>query len=236
MLSALGSYLQVIPSIIMELIEGGSLKFCLHRYRRSMPSEVISHCLLGAIAEMSHAGQTEAANLIKWMPLGERQSLSAALEHVSPEDGAELLSALLVTYQATRSPQQARGRYQQWQQHVGSSWPVDISTQLSSGLAYLHSIHIIHRDLKPSNVLMNLAGTNAKITDFGLSQLATSDGADTATTSDDGSSGGFCGTRMYAAPEALACSNVGTSVDVYALGEWAPSVASADNVLDPYIA
>ena len=95
-----------------------------------------------------------------------------------------------------------------WQQHAGASWPIDMSLQLSSGLAYLHSAGIIHRDLKPANVLLNVAATKAKIADFGLSQFSNSEVGQQP----------FCGTVMYAAPEALADGAVGTSVDVYALG------------------
>jgi serine/threonine protein kinase len=107
--------------------------------------------------------------------------------------------------------------YGQWQQHVGPSWPLDISMQLVSGLAYLHSISIIHHDLKPANVLLNLTGTNAKITDFGLSKLATGSDADNIF-GGSSSRASVRGTRRYASPEALSLSKVGTSADIYALG------------------
>ena len=98
-------------------------------------------------------------------------------------------------------------QYQQWQEHVGISWPIDISMQLSEGIAYLHSLSIIHRDLKPSNVLCSNKGAAAKISDFGLAKLTT-----------DAHDRQFFGTKLYAAPEALANRDVGTGVDIYALG------------------
>ena len=43
---------------------------------------------------------------------------------------------------------------------------------IALALVYLHSNGLIHRDLMGNNVLM-IAGTRAKITDFGMSKLAT---------------------------------------------------------------
>lgn len=74
---------------------------------------------------------------------------------------------------------------------------------LLNGLAYLHKAGIIHRDLKPENILIELDPVNhgpeisrvqcIKITDFGLSKLATP----TEITFD------CCGTPAYVAPEVL---------------------------------
>jgi len=80
----------------------------------------------------------------------------------------------------------------------------NIMKYLLNGLAYLHKCGIIHRDLKPENILIEVhPDTNQgpevsrvasiKITDFGLSKLATP----TEITFD------CCGTPAYVAPEVL---------------------------------
>lgn len=80
-----------------------------------------------------------------------------------------------------------------------------IMKHLLTGLAYLHKSGIIHRDLKPENILIEFENPNPgqavegsrvkgiKITDFGLSKLATP----TEITFD------CCGTPAYVAPEVL---------------------------------
>ena len=49
---------------------------------------------------------------------------------------------------------------------------LNICHDITLALVYLHSNRVIHRDLTGNNVLM-IAGTRAKITDFGMSKLAT---------------------------------------------------------------
>ena len=49
---------------------------------------------------------------------------------------------------------------------------LNICHDISLALVYLHSNHVIHRDLTGNNVLI-LTGPRAKITDFGMSKLAT---------------------------------------------------------------
>ena len=48
---------------------------------------------------------------------------------------------------------------------------INICHDIALALVYLHSNGLIHRDLTGNNVLM-IAGTRAKITDFGMSKLA----------------------------------------------------------------
>ena len=71
---------------------------------------------------------------------------------------------------------------------------VGISHDVAIALAYLHSNNIIHRDLSSNNVLL-LHGCRAKVSDFGMSTLATSPGGNSRT---------ICpGTPAYMPPEAL---------------------------------
>lgn len=45
--------------------------------------------------------------------------------------------------------------------------------QVTSALAYMHSLNIIHRDLKPENLLLTSKNRNAevKVIDFGLAKV-----------------------------------------------------------------
>ena len=72
---------------------------------------------------------------------------------------------------------------------------LNICLDVALALVYLHSNGLIHRDLTGNNVLM-IAGTRAKITDFGMSKLATGNPRMTALT--------LCpGNLLYMSPEAL---------------------------------
>ena len=72
---------------------------------------------------------------------------------------------------------------------------VNICHDIALALVYLHSNGLIHRDLTGNNVLL-IAGPRAKITDFGMSKLATVNPRMTALT--------LCpGNVLYMSPEAL---------------------------------
>ena len=72
---------------------------------------------------------------------------------------------------------------------------VDICHDIALAVAYLHSNDIIHRDLSSNNVLM-IAGRRAKVTDFGMSKLASAAPSMTPLT--------MCpGTQAYMPPEVL---------------------------------
>lgn len=72
----------------------------------------------------------------------------------------------------------------------------------------LHNHEVIYRDLKPDNVVIDSEG-HALLTDFGLSKEGVKE-TDYATS--------FCGSVAYLAPEILARSGHGRSVDWYLLG------------------
>ena len=81
------------------------------------------------------------------------------------------------------------------QQSLAYCVQVDICHDISLAVAYLHSNDIIHRDLSSNNVLM-IAGSRAKVTDFGMSKLADAAPSMTPLT--------MCpGTLAYMPPEAL---------------------------------
>ncbi|GJP79646.1 hypothetical protein CLOP_g9853 [Closterium sp. NIES-67] len=87
-----------------------------------------------------------------------------------------------------------------------------ILSEVASALLYLHrcSPPIVHRDLKPDNILLDAHGTS-KIADVGLACLLP-DGSDVVTTHR------MRGTVGFIDPEAIACGELSTASDVYALG------------------
>ncbi len=73
---------------------------------------------------------------------------------------------------------------------------VNLSYDIAQALAFLHSNGIIHRDLSSNNVLL-IAGTRAKVTDFGMSKFRDIDVTRLATMT-------TCpGTPAFMSPEAL---------------------------------
>ncbi|KAL3845551.1 hypothetical protein ACJIZ3_002954 [Penstemon smallii] len=94
----------------------------------------------------------------------------------------------------------------EWQERV------DIALGAARGLAYLHygcQQKIIHCDVKPENILLH-DQFQAKISDFGLSKLLSSEQSSQFTT--------MRGTRGYLAPEWLTSSAISDKTDVYSFG------------------
>ncbi len=74
---------------------------------------------------------------------------------------------------------------------------INISHDIAQALAFLHANGIIHRDLSSNNVLLLLANTRAKVTDFGMSKFTALDTTQLATMT-------MCpGTPVFMSPEAL---------------------------------
>ena len=86
--------------------------------------------------------------------------------------------------------------------------------QISYGLHALHSVNILHRDLKSDNILLD-AFNQAKIADFGLSQIKTSSSSQSQKT---GSIASAAGTIPWIAPELFEGHAHSKAADVYSLG------------------
>ena len=88
---------------------------------------------------------------------------------------------------------------------------VNICHDIALALVYLHSNGLIHRDLTGNNVLM-IAGPRAKITDFGMSKLASVNRGMIALT--------LCpGNKLYMSPEALdEAKSYTAKLDIFSFG------------------
>ena len=88
---------------------------------------------------------------------------------------------------------------------------LNICHDITLALVYLHSNGLIHRDLTGNNVLM-IAGTRAKITDFGMSKPATANSCMTTLTQCPGN-------VLYMSPEALDEAKFYTAkLDIFSFG------------------
>ena len=102
---------------------------------------------------------------------------------------------------------------------------VNLWHDIALALTYLHSKHIIHRDLSGNNVLL-IAGSRAKVTDFGMSKLSVIDASMSRLTQ--------CpGTPLYMSPEALRTPPIYTDkLDVFSSGVVAIQIITR-NYPDP---
>ena len=86
---------------------------------------------------------------------------------------------------------------------------LDLTCQITRGLAAAHRKRIVHRDLKPANIMLTADG-DARIIDFGIAKLA--HGSDLTVP------GKMLGTIGYMSPEQIRGEDVDARSDIYSLG------------------
>ncbi|ORX65635.1 Pkinase-domain-containing protein [Linderina pennispora] len=96
------------------------------------------------------------------------------------------------------------------------------AAEITSALAYLHSMDVVYRDLKPENCLLDARG-HVRIVDFGLAKevgpiVWRTEGSALYSVEEGGKTATFCGTPEYLAPEVLLRQSYGKEVDWYCLG------------------
>jgi len=84
---------------------------------------------------------------------------------------------------------------------------VEVITQITRGIRYMHSNHILHRDIKPENILFH--NNTVKICDFGFS-IMIKEHHDMMKT--------ICGTPLFMSPEILFLKPYTSKSDIWALG------------------
>ena len=140
------------------------------------------------LREAQAAGSLQHPNVITIYDFGEVDGhLYIAMEFVEGQDVAELLAH---------------------QVPLGLVHKLDIAIGVLQGLAFAHKRGIVHRDIKPANIRVDGDG-NARIMDFGVAHLASSDMTRT---------GVMIGTPSYMAPEQITGGKVGPQTDIFSAG------------------
>jgi serine/threonine protein kinase len=94
--------------------------------------------------------------------------------------------------------------------------PVFIS--IASALSHAHNLGIVHRDIKPDNIFLDQASNGkvvAKVVDFGLAKLATSQGVEGQM---ETSGGLIFGSPFYMSPEQSTGKTTDSRSDIYSFG------------------
>ena len=140
------------------------------------------------LREAQAAGSLQHPNVVTVYDFGEVDGhLYIAMEYVEGEDLEDLLDSKIAI-------------------------PLDAKLELIigvlHGLGFAHKRGVIHRDIKPANIRVDQDG-KARIMDFGVAHLASSDMTRTGT---------MLGTPSYMAPEQIVGAPVGPETDIFSVG------------------
>jgi serine/threonine-protein kinase len=92
---------------------------------------------------------------------------------------------------------------------VSLAMAVDIVRQVALGAGVAHARGVVHRDIKPANIML-VHGRHAKLMDFGIARIPTSD-VITQT-------GTILGSPKYMSPEQIAGNEIDHRADIFSLG------------------
>ena len=92
---------------------------------------------------------------------------------------------------------------------VSLAMAVDIVRQVALGAGVAHARGVVHRDIKPANIML-VHGRHAKLMDFGIARIPTSD-VITQT-------GTILGSPKYMSPEQIAGNDIDHRADIFSLG------------------
>ncbi|KQU65049.1 MULTISPECIES: serine/threonine-protein kinase [unclassified Rhizobacter] len=92
---------------------------------------------------------------------------------------------------------------------VSLAMAVDIVRQVALGAGVAHAKGVVHRDIKPANIML-VHGRHAKLMDFGIARIPTSD-VITQT-------GTILGSPKYMSPEQIAGNEIDHRADIFSLG------------------
>jgi tetratricopeptide (TPR) repeat protein len=102
-------------------------------------------------------------------------------------------------------------------EHASVKVVAQVGSQAARALAVAHEAGIVHRDIKPENVMVRDDGY-VKVLDFGIAQLAQTDGAESNNDSRLTRPGMVVGTMRYMSPEQATAGEVTPASDVFSLG------------------
>ena len=140
------------------------------------------------LREAQAAGSLQHPNVVTVYDFGEVDGhLYIAMEYVEGEDLEDLLRSKIPL------PLEAK---------------LELIIGVLQGLAFAHKRGVIHRDIKPANIRVDGEG-KARIMDFGVAHLASSDMTRTGT---------MLGTPSYMAPEQIVGGPVGPETDIFSIG------------------
>jgi serine/threonine-protein kinase len=140
------------------------------------------------LREAQAAGSLQHPNVVTIYDFGEIDGhLYIAMEYVEGEDLEDLLRSTIPL------PLEAR---------------LELVIGVLQGLAFAHRRGVVHRDIKPANIRVDQDG-KARIMDFGVAHLASSDMTRTGT---------MLGTPSYMAPEQIIGGPVSPETDIFSVG------------------